>query len=87
MQAPEPTESGLSRRSMLKRGALVGGAALWTVPIIQVVTMSPAAADNPSAPTSGSNNGNQDDNPGQHLGNGNGNGGVGNGNGNGNGKH
>jgi len=41
---------GIGRRDLLKRGALVGAAAAWTVPIVQVVSMTPAHADSPSAP-------------------------------------
>lgn len=40
----------LSRRDLLKRGVAVSAAAAWTVPIIQVVSMTPAHADTPSAP-------------------------------------
>lgn len=42
--------AGLSRRDLLKRGAVVGAAAAWTVPLVQVVSMTPAHADSPSAP-------------------------------------
>lgn len=42
--------TGLSRRDLLKRGAVVGAAAAWTIPIVQVVSMTPAHADSPSAP-------------------------------------
>jgi hypothetical protein len=44
----EPT--GVSRRDLLKRGAVVGAGVAWTVPVIQVVSMTPAHADVPSAP-------------------------------------
>src|SRR5438128_1821615 len=40
---------GLSRRALLRRGAAVGAAA-WVVPLVQVVSMTPAHADTPSAP-------------------------------------
>ncbi len=43
--------SGVSRRDLLKRGAVVGVAAAWTIPIVQVVSMTPAHADTPSSPT------------------------------------
>jgi hypothetical protein len=43
--------SAPSRRSMLKRGALVGAAAVWTVPLVQVVDLIPATAATPSAPS------------------------------------
>jgi hypothetical protein len=42
--------AGLSRRALLKRGAVVGAAAVWTVPVISAVSMTPAHADSPSAP-------------------------------------
>lgn len=41
---------GVSRRDLLKRGAVVGVAAAWTIPLVQVVSMTPAHADSPSAP-------------------------------------
>lgn len=41
---------GVSRRNLLKRGAVVGVAAAWTIPLVQVVSMTPAHADSPSAP-------------------------------------
>lgn len=44
------TGRGVSRRDLLKRGAVVGVAAAWTVPLVQVVSMTPAHADTPSAP-------------------------------------
>jgi hypothetical protein len=44
------SEHGLSRRSLLKRGAVVGVAAAWTVPLVQAVSMSPASAASPSEP-------------------------------------
>jgi hypothetical protein len=42
--------SGLSRRDLLKRGAVVGAVA-WTVPLISIVGMSPAHADSLSGTT------------------------------------
>ncbi len=48
---------GVSRRDLLKRGAIVGVAAAWTVPIIEVVSMTPAHADTPSAPGGGGGGG------------------------------
>ena len=36
---------------MLKKGALVTGAAVWTVPVVQMVSMTAAHADTPSAPS------------------------------------
>jgi hypothetical protein len=41
---------GMSRRDLLRRGAVVGATAAWTVPLVQVVSMTPAHADSPSAP-------------------------------------
>jgi hypothetical protein len=41
---------GVSRRDLLKRGAVVGAVAAWTIPLVQVVSMTPAHADSPSAP-------------------------------------
>ena len=42
-------QSGLSRRELLKRGAALGGALLWTTPLIQAIGMSPAFAQQASA--------------------------------------
>jgi hypothetical protein len=42
--------NGVSRRDVLRRGAIVGAAAVWTVPLVQVVSMTAAHADSPSAP-------------------------------------
>ena len=38
-----------TRRDLLRRGALISGAAVWTIPVIQVVSMTAAHADTPSA--------------------------------------
>ena len=43
-------QDGLSRRDLLKRGAVVGVAVAWTVPVVQVVGMTAAHADSPRAP-------------------------------------
>ena len=40
----------VTRRQALKRGAVVGGALVWTVPAIQAVSLTAAHADSPSAP-------------------------------------
>jgi hypothetical protein len=48
--ATEGNRSGVTRRQALKRGAAVGAAAVWTVPAIQVVSLTAAHADSPSAP-------------------------------------
>ena len=42
--------TGVSRRDLLKKGAVVGVTAAWTIPLVQVVSMTPAHADSPSAP-------------------------------------
>lgn len=47
----DPGSAGLSRRDMLRRGAVVGAAAVWTVPLVQVVSMTAAHAESPSAGT------------------------------------
>lgn len=39
---------GISRREALKRGVVLGGAALWTVPAVQVLSITEAAAQQPS---------------------------------------
>src|SRR6185312_9642682 len=46
----EPT--GLTRRDALKRGAIVGGALVWSVPAVQVLAMSHNAAEAASGPVS-----------------------------------
>ena len=46
---------GISRRQVLQRGAAVGAAAAWTIPLVQVVSMTPAHAASPSAPGGGGN--------------------------------
>ncbi len=51
--ATPSTESGpseYSRRSMLKRGAVIGGTLAWTIPAIQVISMNSAQAESASAP-------------------------------------
>jgi hypothetical protein len=40
-------QTGLSRRSLIKRGAIVGGAAVWAAPVVQSFT-SPAGAATPA---------------------------------------
>lgn len=39
---------GLTRRDMIKKGALLGGTLMWTTPAIQAVGMRPALAQTPS---------------------------------------
>jgi hypothetical protein len=43
-------EQQLSRRQALKRGAAVGGALVWTVPVVQAVSMTAGHAVSASAP-------------------------------------
>ena len=38
---------GLSRRQALKRGAVLGGAALWMTPAVQVLAVSESSAEQP----------------------------------------
>ncbi len=44
---------GLSRREALKRGAVMGGALVWAVPVVQTVGMNAALAQEPSPCTCG----------------------------------
>ncbi|MGH2787242.1 MAG: hypothetical protein ACRDJV_04950 [Actinomycetota bacterium] len=44
---------GITRRETLKRGAALGGALLWSVPVIQTLGMTHAHAAVPSGPTPG----------------------------------
>lgn len=44
----ESLADGVSRRSVLKRGAVLGAAAVWTVPVVQAVGMTSAHAESPS---------------------------------------
>lgn len=46
-----PESDGLSRRSLIKRGAAVGGALVWTVPVVQTLaTPAYATASPPDQP-------------------------------------
>lgn len=45
---PQYVPAGISRREALKRGVVLGGAALWTVPAVQVLSITEAAAQQPS---------------------------------------
>ena len=40
---PQPTGSGLTRRDALKRGAVIAGAA-FVIPVVQTLSIKPAAA-------------------------------------------
>jgi hypothetical protein len=44
----ENQNSGLTRREMLKRGAVLGGAVAWATPAVQLIGMRPALAQTPS---------------------------------------
>ena len=46
-KTPEPDDAGLSRRDAIKRGAMIGGAAL-VIPAISSISMSSASASTPS---------------------------------------
>lgn len=43
MPTEEEGSSGIDRRSLLKRGAILGGALVWTAPVVQSIA-SPALA-------------------------------------------
>jgi hypothetical protein len=47
----EEQKQGLTRREVLKKGAMLGGTVLWVVPVVQAVGMSPAMAQVPSEGT------------------------------------
>lgn len=40
----QPTTDGLTRRELLKRGAVLGGALAWATPAVQLIGMQPALA-------------------------------------------
>ena len=42
------TSHAISRREVMKRGAVVGGTLLWAAPVVQTLTMRPAFADHVS---------------------------------------
>ncbi|HDL48403.1 MAG TPA: hypothetical protein ENH33_00370 [Actinobacteria bacterium] len=46
-------QQGLTRRQMLKRGAVFGGALVWAVPVVQTIGMTPALAETTSPPVGG----------------------------------
>jgi hypothetical protein len=46
--AENETSQGLTRREMIKRGALLGGTVMWVTPVVQTVGMSRALAASPS---------------------------------------
>ena len=43
-----PATQGLTRRELLKRGALIGGALAWATPAVQLIGMQPALASHVS---------------------------------------
>ena len=45
-----PEGDGLSRRSLIKRGAAVGGALVWTTPVVQSLGSTAYAATSPLEP-------------------------------------
>lgn len=47
-ETTDDTGSGLTRREAIKKGAIVGGTALWAAPLVQSVGMSSAGAQTPS---------------------------------------
>ena len=49
----EESKQGITRRDLLRRGAALGGAVLWTTPVVQTLGMGRAFAQVPS-PTGGS---------------------------------
>jgi hypothetical protein len=67
-------EGQIDRRRVLQRGAVVGGAMLWTTPLVQAVSRAAFAADGMGSPAPGGGNGGGD-------GGGNGGGGEGGGSG------
>jgi hypothetical protein len=54
-------EDGVSRRSVLKRGAMVVGGAAFAVPAVQTISMSRAAAQSASGGGGGEGDGDGDD--------------------------
>lgn len=40
----------VTRRKVLKSGAVVGASAVWAVPVVQAIAMTPAHAETPSGP-------------------------------------
>lgn len=43
MTETDPLPAGITRRELLQRGAKIGGA-VWAIPVVQAVGMSPAEA-------------------------------------------
>lgn len=51
-QSTGAASAGYSRRDVLKKGAVVGGTLAWAVPAVQLISMTSASAESPSAPPS-----------------------------------
>jgi hypothetical protein len=49
-----PEDTGVSRREMLRRSAVVGGTLLWVTPTVSVLSASPALAGSPTPRGDGS---------------------------------
>ena len=56
-ESQKSSRTGLSRRQVLKRGAVAGVATAWAVPVVQAIAINPSHADTPSG--SGGNGGGQ----------------------------
>ncbi len=48
MTEDETSTQGLTRRELLKRGAVIGGALAWATPAVQLIGMTPALANHVS---------------------------------------
>ena len=48
MGSDESPPQGLSRRDLLRRGAVVGGTLVWAVPAMEVLSLTSAHASSPS---------------------------------------
>jgi hypothetical protein len=49
-------QTGLSRRDLLRRGAVVGGTLVWAVPAMEVLSLTSAHATSPSGGGGGPQN-------------------------------
>jgi hypothetical protein len=52
MEPPTPgvTQAGLDRRTVIRRGAILGGALVWTAPAVQTIAGPAFAAGTPCVP-------------------------------------
>ena len=50
------SDSGITRRQALKRGAVAAGTAVWVAPAVQALTMNAASAASPSGGGVGGSN-------------------------------